>query len=173
MDSVKLAFIPHTEQLSQICKVYQNPHNIFINLVYGRSLYVKFWLCILNLNEVPSILMLKKSINRLLFSIIIFLCFISHLLQFWTYKQLLYTKLEEMLYGFCRTWPFLAICYRAWAIGLEASPLFYCPLLIHVVNFPQTLTFWGLESIHNIYNVPSEPERAGRRRDSADWLRVM
>ena len=121
MDSVKLAFIPHTEQLSQICKVYQNPHNIFINLVYGRSLYVKFWLCILNLNEVPSILMLKKSINRLLLSIIIFLCFISHLLQFWTYKQLLYTKLEEMLYGFCRTWPFLAICHRAWAIGSEAS----------------------------------------------------
>ena len=75
MDSVKLAFIPHTEQLSQICKVYQNPHKIFINLVYGRSLYVKFWLCILNLNEVPSILMLKKSINRLLFSIIIFFVF--------------------------------------------------------------------------------------------------
>ena len=116
--------------------------------------------------EWGSIFMLKKSINRLLFSIIIFLCFISHLLQFWTYKQLLYTKLEEMLYGFCRTWPFLAICYRAWAIGLEASPLFYCPLLIHVVNFPQTLTFWGLESIHNIYNVPSEPERAGRRREA-------
>ena len=116
--------------------------------------------------EWGSIFMLKKSINRLLFSIIIFLCFISHLLQFWTYKQLLYTKLEEMLYGFCRTWPFLAICYRAWAIGLEASPLFYCPLLIHVVNFPQTLTFWGLESIHNIYNVPSEPERGGRRREA-------
>ena len=109
--------------------------------------------------EWGSIFMLKKSINRLLFSIIIFLCFISHLLQFWTYKQLLYTKLEEMLYGFCRTWPFLAICYRAWAIGSEASPLFYCPLLIHVVNFPQTLTFWGLESIHDIYNVPSEPEQ--------------
>ena len=79
--------------------------------------------------EWGSIFMLKKSINRLLFSIIIFLCFISHLLQFWTYKQLLYTKLEEMLYGFCRTWPFLAICYRAWAIGSEASPLFYCPPL--------------------------------------------
>ena len=89
--------------------------------------------------EWGSIFMLKKSINRLLFSIIIFLCFISHLLQFWTYKQLLYTKLEEMLYGFCRTWPFLAICYRAWAIGSEASPLFYCPPLInHQITLVKT-----------------------------------
>ena len=43
VDSVELDFLPHTKQLFQIWKVYQNPHNISINLIYGRSLYLKFW----------------------------------------------------------------------------------------------------------------------------------
>ena len=32
-----------------------------------------------------------------------------------------------------------------------------------LLNFP-LLKLWGLESIHNTYNVPSEPERAAKAR---------
>ena len=67
----------------------------------------------------------SKSMNRLLFYMAIFLRFVSHLLQFSTHEKLLYTKILEILWGFCRTLLFFGSCSRTRVISPKASPLFF------------------------------------------------
>ena len=74
--------------------------------------------------------LLLKTLNRLLFSIIIFLCFVSYLLKFQVYKNILFTKLTEIIWGIRRTLPFYSSCPTTRVISSEASPLFFRTPLI-------------------------------------------
>ena len=59
------------------------------------------------------------------FSIFIFLRLVQYLFQFLGYKKLPYTKLTQMLLGFCRTWPFCYSCFRTRVTASKASPLLF------------------------------------------------
>ena len=127
MDSINLNFLPHTKLLSQILKAHQNPHKISV-------IWYIVGLCRFHFRRVIWIRMRKyflcsKSMNRLLFYMAIFLRFVSHLLQFSTHEKLLYTKILEILWGFCRTLLFFGSCSRTRVISPKASPLFFRPPL--------------------------------------------
>ena len=72
-----------------------------------------------------------KNNKYTLFNIIIFLRFSLYLLQFSTHKNLIYTKMLQMLSAIRRTWPFGSSCSRTRVMSSEASPLFLrSPLII-------------------------------------------
>ena len=71
----------------------------------------------------------------------IFLRSLSHLLQFSTHEKLLYTKILEILWGFCRTLLFFGSCSRTRVISPKASPLFFSsPLNPFSAKKPDILT---------------------------------
>ena len=94
------------------------------------------------------------EINRLLFPFLLRCAWYLH--QFWTYKELLYTKLTQMLWGFCRAWPFYDSFSSTRDTDWKASPLFYwTPLtyshnLFHILNLQNRMANWLGSQIHTV-----------------------
>ena len=80
-----------------------------------------------------------KNNKYTLFNIIIFLRFSLYLLQFSTHKNLIYTKMLQMLSAIRRIWPFGSSCSRTRVTASEASPLFFLSPLINWIN----TQFWS------------------------------
>ena len=128
---VKLGFHTWTKLPFQIWKVHEKPHKISIHLVIGLC-SSHFDEIILHSNQV--VFQCWEIDKHTPYIIIIFLRFSLYLLQFSTYKNLIYTKLLHMLWEFCRIWPFYSSPSTTRVTASEASPLFYASPLILLVS---------------------------------------
>ena len=78
------------------------------------------------------------------FSIFIVLRLVQYLFKFLGYKKLPYTKLTQILLGFCRTWPFCYSCFRTRVTASKASPLLFLSPLKMVVPPLKRWQFWNI-----------------------------
>ena len=120
---VKTDFLLQKRQLSQTWKVFWNLYWISVHLVYGRSLGEQFLQSYFDFIEVVYLGL--KIDKYTLLQQLNFLRLIQYLLQFSTYKNLIYTRFLQMLWRFRRTKQFIVSCSTSRVRRSKVSPLFF------------------------------------------------